>query len=398
MHNRTESKQVVNEKVSKQLKNGYPLLEKDWFSTEDLQEGTLLTIEDQSNRFIAKAYVGKQNVGNGWVLSTDQQEPIDLAFFKEKLTKAIEKRQAYFRSEDTTAFRLFNSEGDGIGGLQIDYYAGYIVITWYSEGIYTFREWVLDSVRKLMSYEGIYEKKRFAEDGSYTGEDDYVEGKRGEFPLLIKENGITYATYLNDGPMTGIFLDQRLVRKRIMDHYAVGKRVLNLFSYTGAFSVAAAMGGASETTSVDLANRSREKTEEQFAVNGLDPTEQRIVVMDAFRYFSYAKKKELEYDLIVLDPPSFARSKKITFRAAKDYSKLLEEAIPLVSKDGVIIASTNAATVSTKQFKRFVEEAFEATGVHYEVVEEHRVPADFATTRAYPKGSYLKVLMIQVRK
>src|SRR6478735_96215 len=131
MHNRTESKQVVNEKVSKQLKNGYPLLEKDWFSTEDLQEGTLLTIEDQSNRFIAKAYVGKQNVGNGWVLSTDQQEPIDLAFFKGKLTKAIEKRQAYFRSEDTTAFRLFNSEGDGIGGLQIDYYAGYIVITWY---------------------------------------------------------------------------------------------------------------------------------------------------------------------------------------------------------------------------------------------------------------------------
>lgn len=81
MHNRTESKQVVNEKVSKQLKNGYPLLEKDWFSTEDLQEGTLLTIEDHSNRFIAKAYVGKQNVGNGWVLSTDQQEPIDLAFF-----------------------------------------------------------------------------------------------------------------------------------------------------------------------------------------------------------------------------------------------------------------------------------------------------------------------------
>lgn len=152
-----------------------------------------------------------------------------MLFFKGKLTEAIEKRQAYFRSEDTTAFRLFNSEGDGIGGLQIDYYAGYIVITWYSEGIYTFREWVLDSVRKLVSYEGIYEKKRFAEDGSYTGEDDYVEGKRGEFPLLIKENGITYATYLNDGPMTGIFLDQRLVRKRIMDQYAVGKRVLNLF-------------------------------------------------------------------------------------------------------------------------------------------------------------------------
>ncbi|WP_099304638.1 class I SAM-dependent rRNA methyltransferase [Bacillus sp. Marseille-P3800] len=398
MHKRTTIDQtVVNEKIEKQIKQGYPLLEKDWFQLDQHEEGTLININTKNNRFLAKAYIGKQNVGSGWVLTRDQTEQINQSFFTRKLKEAIEKRSSFFQAKETTAFRLFNSEGDGIGGLQLDYYAGYLVVTWYSQGIYTFRNLVLQAIRDTISFEGVYEKKRFAEDGSYTGEDDFVEGTRGEFPLLVKENGITYATYLNDGPMTGIFLDQRLVRKQIMDKYAVGKRVLNLFSYTGAFSVAAAMGGASETTSVDLANRSREKTEEQFSVNGIDPESQRIVVMDAFRYFQYAKKKELVYDLVVLDPPSFARSKKTTFRAAKDYSKLVEETIPLLSRGGVLVASTNAANVTSKQFKRMIHDAFQAHNLSYDILEEHRVPVDFASTSAYPKGSYLKVLFIKTK-
>ncbi len=154
-----------------------------------------------------------------------------------------------------------------------------------------------------------------------------------------------------------------------------GKKVLNLFSYTGAFSVAAALGGASQTTSVDLANRSRAKTEEQFLMNSIPLEQQNIVVMDAFRYFSYAKKKELEFDLIVLDPPSFARSKKRTFSAAKDYKALVKEAIPVTAQNGVIIASTNAANVSLKQFKRMIELAFKEENKAYKLLEEYGVPA-----------------------
>jgi 23S rRNA (cytosine1962-C5)-methyltransferase len=109
----------------------------------------------------------------------------------------------------------------------------------------------------------------------------------------VKENGVTYATYLNEGLMTGIFLDQKEVRGQLVDGLAAGKTVLNMFSYTGAFSVAAAVGGAAQTTSVDLAKRSLEKTREQFAVNGIDPDTQRIHVMDVFNYFNYASKKRL---------------------------------------------------------------------------------------------------------
>ncbi len=118
--------------------------------------------------------------------------------------------------------------------------------------------------------------------GMYKDEDGFVMGERGEFPLLVKENDVQFAVYLNEGAMVGVFLDQRDVRKRIRDKYAEGRTVLNTFSYTGAFSVFAALGGAARTTSVDVANRSYGKTIEQFSVNGIDFDAHDILVEDVF--------------------------------------------------------------------------------------------------------------------
>ena len=128
-----------------------------------------------------------------------------------------------------------------------------------------------------------------------------------------------------------------------------------MFSYTGAFSVAAALGGAAKTTSVDLANRSLAKTIEQFSVNGIDHEAQDIIVEDVFKYFKYAVKKNMTFDLVVLDPPSFAKSKKHTFSAAKDYKDLLKEAIALTKPNGVIVASTNASNFDMKNFIRLLK-------------------------------------------
>ncbi len=252
------------------MKNGFPLIEKDAVKNSQAfqKEGTLLTLIDEQDRMIGKGYYGKQNKGYGWVLTQRVDEEIDAAFFHRKIREAVGRRAHFFARSETTAFRLFNGEGDGIGGLTIDYFAEFLLITWYSEGIYTFREWVLDAIEAEVGFVGIYEKKRFAKKGSYIEDDDFVRGVRGDFPLLIKENGVTYAVDLNDGPMVGIFLDQREVRRAIRERYAEGQTVLNTFSYTGAFSIAAALGGAVKTTSVDLANRSHAKTVEQFEVNG----------------------------------------------------------------------------------------------------------------------------------
>lgn len=388
----------LNSKFVADIKNGYPLLTKEAIETSGMamDEGSILRLVDSGGRYIATAYYGLQNKGIGWVLTRREQEKIDKQFFVKKISEAVARRKNLYETEDTTAFRVFNGEGDGIGGLIIDFYSGFYMVSWYSEGIYSFREDIYQALSEVVEVRGLYEKLRFNTNGQYVEQDDYVSGEKGEFPLIVLENGMRYAVDLNDGAMTGIFLDQREVRKALRDHYSKGKTVLNTFSYTGAFSVAAVLGGATGTTSVDVAKRSLPKTIEQFAVNEIDYEAQDIKVMDVFDYFRYAARHELKFDVVVLDPPSFARTKKITFSTAKDYPKLLKDTLKITNDGGVIIASTNNASFNMKKFKSFIDKAFTESNTRYKILEEHQLPEDFTVPHNYPEFNYLKVVFIKV--
>lgn len=382
----------------KNLTNGYPLILNDSVETIDatIEEGSLLRLVDRNGGYIATGYYGVQNKGIGWVLTRNEKEKIDMKFFEEKINEAVKKRANLYASEDTTAFRVFHGEGDGIGGLTIDFFNGFYMVSWYSEGIYSFREDIYNSLNNIVNARGVYEKLRFSTNGQYVEQDDYVSGEKGEFPLIVKENGMNFAVDLNDGAMTGIFLDQRNVRKALRDKYSEGKTVLNTFSYTGAFSVAAALGGSVGTTSVDLAKRSLPKTIEQFAVNGIDYESQDIKVMNVFDYFNYAARHHLKFDVVVLDPPSFARTKKMTFSTAKDYPKLIKDTLRITNDGGIIIASTNNASFNMRKFKTFIDKAFAEMNIRYKILEEHQLPEDFPVLHNFPEFNYLKVLFIKV--
>lgn len=394
---RSEVTIKIKTKFIKEIKSGYPLILKDAIQNlnDVREEGTIIKVVDEKNNFVGKGYYGKQNKGYGWILTRKESEQINQSFFESKIKSALHKRKQFYKSSDTTAFRVVNGEGDGLGGLIIDYYDGYYVVSWYSEGIYTFRDEIIAALQKVANFKGIYEKKRFDTKGKYIEGDDFVAGERGEFPLIVKENGVNFAVYLNDGAMVGVFLDQRKVRKQIRDKYAKGRTVLNMFSYTGAFSVFAALGGASKTTSVDLANRSLSKTIEQFSVNEVDYEAQDIIVEDVFLYFKYAAKKKMKFDMVVLDPPSFARSKKYTFSAAKDYKNLLKETIAITENNGIIVASTNCSAFDMKKFKGFIDTAFKEMNGKYKILEEHSLPEDFRTIDQFKEGDYLKVVFIE---
>ncbi|MDF1877594.1 class I SAM-dependent rRNA methyltransferase [Sulfurimonas sp. SAG-AH-194-L11] len=383
--------------VSK-YKDGYPLISKESIKNWDKvkEEGTLLNLLDEKGKFILKAYHGRQNKGYGWALSTDKDEKIDARYFSKKFKSAVEYRKDFYADESTTAFRVFNGEGDGVGGLTIDYFDGFYLLTWYSLGIYEFKEEILEALKNSVEYKGIYQKKRFDSKGKYLNEkDDFISGEKAEAPIIVKENGINFAVYLDDGAMVGVFLDQKDVRHTIRDKYAKGKTVLNTFSYTGAFSVAAALGGATKTTSVDLAKRSLPKTSEQFRVNKINADTQEIIVEDVFNYFKYAVKKKLLFDMVVLDPPSFARSKKRTFSASKDYVNLLKEAIQITKKGGIIIASTNSANFSMMTFSDFISKAFRELKGKYKIKERFTLPKDFKVLDSFKEGNYLKVVFIE---
>lgn len=381
-----------------QIKNGYPLISKEFVAdwSEVTQEGSIINLFDKKKNFIAKGYYGIQNKGYGWILSLKQDEVIDTNFFKRKIKDALQYRKDFYENSDTNAFRILNGEGDGLGGLTIDYFDGYYLLTWYSIGIYKLKNNILEALKQSVEYKGIYQKKRFDTKGMYLDDnDDFICGSKAPEPLHVKENGAKFAIYLDDGAMVGIFLDQRDVRKTIRDKYAKNKTVLNTFSYTGAFSVFAALGDAKSTTSVDLAKRSLNKTKEQFSINDIDLQKQNIIVEDVFLYFKYAVRKKLLFDMVIVDPPSFARSKKHTFSANRDYVKLLKEVIQITNNGGIIVASTNAANFSMMTFRGFIDKAFKDLKIRYKVQESFSLPKDFKVAEKFKESNYLKVVFIK---
>lgn len=374
----------------------YPLIKKeDLASEKDVINSEWVSFFSQSNQFLGYGYLGIQNKGYGWILSFKENQPITEELLKSKIEVAIDKRKHFFNDEQTTAFRILNGEGDGFGGITIDWYNNYLVVSWYNQTIYDHKNELISIITNILpDLDGIYEKVRFQSDT--LPESQFIIGKQAEEPLIVKENGVNYATYLNEGLMTGIFLDQKEVRDCLIDGLASGKTLLNTFSYTGAFSIAAVAGGALHTTSVDLAKRSIEKTEEQFQVNGIDPETQTILVMDVFNYFKYAERKGLSFDVVVLDPPSFARNKKKTFSVAKDYGKLTTEAVNLINNDGTLVASTNAANVSFKKFEKMVEKGILDSGRQFKKERIFRLPSDFVVSDTFSDGDYLKVLIYKI--
>ena len=383
-------KLTVSRQVATKIKQGQSLLEKQDFESLPAlnQEVQLLSGDGKS---LGVGYLSEQNKGIGWFVS-QELVAFDQDFFKKLFIKAKQYRRSYYADETTTAFRLFNQEGDGFGGFTVDLYGEFIVFSWYNSFVFQIKETILAAFQEAFpEVRGGYEKIRFK---GLDYESDHVYGEEAPQEFLILENGVSYQVFLNDGLMTGIFLDQHEVRGSLVEGLAAGKSLLNMFSYTAAFSVAAAMGGAVETTSVDLAKRSRELSEAHFVANGLALDAHRFVVMDVFDYYKYAKRHDLNYDVIVLDPPSFARNKKRTFSVAKDYHRLVSEALEILHPGGTLILSTNAANVTKEKFKKQIEKGFQ--GRKHRYLAEYGLPGDFRWKKKEESSNYLKVFTIRV--
>ena len=382
----------VSKRVEKKLAKGLVLLEASDLENINLKDQEV-EVHSQDGNFLGTAYLSQQNKGLGWFVSTDKVT-FNQAFFEALFRQAKEKRSVYYQDELTTAFRLFNQEGDGFGGLTVDLYGDYAVFSWYNSYVYQIRQTISEAFRQVFpEVLGTYEKIRFK---GLDYESAHIYGQDAPDFFTVLENGVLYQVFMNDGLMTGIFLDQHEVRGSLVDGLAMGKSLLNMFSYTAAFSVAAAMGGASQTTSVDLAKRSRELSQAHFQANGISTDDHRFIVMDVFEYFKYAKRKGLTYDVIVLDPPSFARNKKQTFSVAKDYHKLISQSLEILNPGGIIIASTNAANVSRQKFTEQIDKGF--AGRRYQVLNQYGLPADFAYNKKDESSNYLKVISMKVSK
>jgi 23S rRNA (cytosine1962-C5)-methyltransferase len=297
---------------------------------------------------------------------------------EDALSLAFERRwgllRAMPRGRETTVFRLVDDEGDALSGLTIDFYAGFAVVSFQGAEDEPQRERVLDAVATF-GFDGVYEKSRPKHAGSVSVPSTPSRGVAAPSPLTVMEEGTPFLVRLDAGLATGFYADQRKNRVRVRDA-SRGKRVLNLFSYTCAFSVAAARGGASHTVSVDASAAALERGREGFTTAGFDPTAHDFVAMDARAFLERAARRGEKFDVVILDPPSFGRAKGGSFSVATDFAPLCTLAFAVMNDGGAMLASINHQKTSQDRFRRTVQTAARAAAKDVKV-RDLPPPLDF---------------------
>lgn len=374
--------------------NGQLNIERDDLSDDTfLKDGEIVRLTDHFGTLIGIAMISFEQKTIGWILS-DKEAEIDREFVSGKIAAAIEERMPLFNQEDTNAFRLFNDIGDGLGGLAVDYYDNHLLVTFYSRGIYKIRDLIIKELMAQLKPDSVTEQTRFSVDGRMKIENRRVSGNV-EFPITVLESGQRFSVHLDDGPMTRLFLDQRETRRTLLKNTENAHTFLNLFAYSGTVSVSAALGGMS-TTSVDLANRTKELTTDNFNINNLPVEAHKIYIMETFEFLKYAARNNHSYDTILIDPPSFSRYKKKVFKVDRDYPKLILEAVKVLNRGGTLMLSQNMETFTLNQFKKQIGSTLEKAGFSYTLEDVKGLPKDFVTAKGYKKGKYLKVVSVSV--
>jgi 23S rRNA (cytosine1962-C5)-methyltransferase len=281
---------------------------------------------------------------------------MDRDSIEKKIRAAIERRTSLAAGPDE-AYRLFNSAGDGIDGLIIDRYGAFCLVQFFREDLESLAEAVhvaLCACDTGFDRRGVLLKRRMKSDCADPQTEYMSELLSGEFPsdeYTVRQNGILMKVDLVRGMNTGLFLDMRSVRDRLSSVYAdaAPRRVLNLFCYTGAFSVHALKHGASSCINVDTSRTVLGRAMENYKINGITPPQRDFVCMDAAEYLRYAARKSLQFDHVIFDPPTFSRGKKGSFSVKSDYPALLD-AIAGVAAGGLVLSVINTHSVPDRDY------------------------------------------------
>lgn len=317
-------------------------------------------------------------------------------FWKLKFEKALQLRKASgIPSAATNCFRVIHGEGDGLPGLVIDYYDGVAVVQAHSVGMHEDRLAVAEALTEVFPGEikAIYYKSHSTLPGKMRDvrQDEYLVGM-GIIPHVVHENGKKFFVDWEEGQKTGFFLDQRDNRK-LLGEFSKGKTVLNTFCYTGGFSVYALASEAQVVHSVDVSEKAIELTRKNLELNGSNPNLHRCVAADTF---DFLKDKEGFYDVIVLDPPAFAKHRDARHQAVRGYQRLNAEAMRVIKPGGIIFTFSCSQVVDRQLFYDTVVSSAIQAGRQIKVLHHLTQPADHPVSIFHPEGEYLKGLVLYV--
>jgi 23S rRNA (cytosine1962-C5)-methyltransferase len=361
------------------------------------EAGALVDVRTAEGAFIGRGYYHPQTDIAVRLLTRDAEEAIDIAFLRRMLRQAARLREALARDQ-TNAFRLVNSEGDGLPGVVIDSYAGYLVAQISTAGMERLREPLVQALMEEMQPHGVLLR------GDASGR--AREGLRREQPAVaagevperieIREHGLRFVVDPWQGQKTGFFLDQR-DKRLALQKYAAGRRVLNCFSYTSAFGVyAAAASPQTQVTSVDTSAPALETARANFALNGLDLEQHAFVAADVFDFLEAAVAESERYDVIVLDPPAFAKSQSARSQALRAYRRLNTLGMQALEPGGILLSCSCSGTIGLDDLLGAIGQSAERVARPAQLLEVFRHGFDHPINIAMPETAYLKAVFARI--
>ncbi len=357
-------------------------------------EGDVVNVFSTEGEFLA---AGHYQIGSIAIrIFSFREVSPDYEFWKDKISKAylVRAQQGLTDTEQTNVYRLINGEGDGMPGLIIDFYNGIAVMQMHSIGMYLIRHQLTDILSEIYGsrLKAVYDKSEstLPFKANLGAKNEFLLGTEGE--VQVSEHGNRFIINVCTGQKTGFFIDQR-ENRHLLSHYVTGKSVLNMFCYTGGFSVYSLSSGASMVHSVDSSAQAMEITARNVELNGFANDRHTSFVTDAFEFLAGIKDM---YDVIVLDPPAFAKHMDALDNALMAYKRINARAIDQIRSGGILFTFSCSQVVSRDNFRKSVFAASANTGRHVRILHQLTQPPDHPVSIYHPEGEYLKGLVLYV--
>ncbi|WP_376788470.1 class I SAM-dependent rRNA methyltransferase [Thermoflexus sp.] len=363
-----------------------------------VEDGGLVEVFTFQGEWLARGYLNRRSQILVRLLTWDPQEPIDVSFWRQRLERAAQARQALRLEERTTAYRLVFAESDGLPGLIVDRYNDFLVLQSLTLGIERWKPFLVRLLQEQFQPRGIYERSdvEVREKEGLPPRCGLLTGDAPPDRLIISEHGLRFYVDLRRGHKTGFYLDQRENRQRAAAYLNGAEEVLNAFSYTGAFAVYALAAGARQVVNVDTSREALQLALENIRLNGFDPGRVENVEGDAFQMLRRFAAVGRRFDAVILDPPKFAYAQAHLNRAARGYKDINLQALRLIRPGGLLITFSCSGLVSLELFQKIVFAAAEDAGREVQILEKLSQGPDHPIRLSFPESEYLKGLIGRV--
>lgn len=390
----------IPHEIAHRVRAGHPWVYREALGPRPLvvEPGTPIDVIDDDGEFVGRGLYDADKGIAVRIFTRRADMQIDAALIHARVKAALELRRRVIDMTKLGATRIVNAESDGLPGIVVDRYGEYLVVQLFSQSVEGLRGALYDALEAEIKPIAIYEQRRFKSLGGEAPRQagaDLVRGTPAPVELEVVEDDLKFVVDVTAPLSTGLFADLREGRRAVRQ-WAKGRRVLNLFSYTGAISVYAHAGGAAEVCAVDVAAKAHARARKNFAASGFDPEKAEHVVGDVFKVLARFVERKRTFDMVVLDPPAFAsaaaRGGK-PWSAINDYAELIGASLEVLVPGGLLIAGSSTHKMTPQEFELALADGALRKGTRLQVIDRRPLPPDFPTTPGFPESNYLKFIV-----